>query len=288
MLLDQFANFTAKAKSLATAETYGRAATLFLEYLSSRRLDPSTLHKTALQDFVSDLESKHLRPKTIATYIFGVKFYLTFLEEYGGVEIPKLSRAYLPKIDPRPQVYLNKKELAFALDTVNLWPNPSKTAIIMLAGTGLRVTELCNVKRKDIEATDHGIMVKVVGKRNKYREVPVLDFAISHIKSYIKEFGIGLNDYLFGRTPTLPITRRAVDMWTLKLSKQINKSVHPHSFRHSYITMLHESGVDDITLSIIAGHSSINTTKIYTHPSRESIQSINKKVNKWLGHQEKD
>ena len=187
------------------------------------------------------------------------------------VEAPKLKKA-LPKV-------LSEEDIDKLLDIklVDQFSVRNKAMLEMMYATGMRVSELINVKVFDIDFESD--LVRIIGKGSKERVVPLGDYAIYYIKKYYQEerskFLIkGESDYLFLNNHGNPMTRQGFFkiIKNLAYEQDINKDFSPHTLRHSFATHLLKHGADLRSIQEMLGHSDISTTQIYTNLSFNEVK----------------
>jgi integrase/recombinase XerD len=153
----------------------------------------------------------------------------------------------------------------------------------LLYACGLRVSELCGIKQRDMLLEQE--VIRVFGKGSKERIVPIGSSALEWVGMYQMEVrphfmksGISTNDILFLNQRGTGISRMSVWNIVSKATQDagVEKHVHPHTFRHSFATHLLEGGADLRALQEMLGHSDISTTQIYTHIDREFIRQVHK------------
>jgi integrase/recombinase XerD len=142
----------------------------------------------------------------------------------------------------------------------------------LMYASGLRISELLNIKMSDIDLINATVLVN--GKGSKERIIPIGDYAIYYVNLYIKEARNNLlhnkvNDYLFLNNRGEKISRQAFFKTIKELAKikRINVNFSPHTLRHSFATHMLENGADLRSIQTLLGHSNISTTQIYTHVS---------------------
>ena len=147
----------------------------------------------------------------------------------------------------------------------------------LMYSSGLRVSELINVKIHDIDTSN--CIIRIMGKGSKERIVPLGDYAIRYIELYLKEYREKLikkelNDYLFLNNHGTKMTRQGFFkiLKALAKEKNIKTEFSPHTLRHSFATHLLNGGADLRSIQEMLGHSDISTTQIYTHVSKEKLK----------------
>jgi integrase/recombinase XerD len=193
----------------------------------------------------------------------------------GLVESPQLGR-YLPSVLSVPQIVSMIKVIDHSTPT----GMRNRAIVETLYGTGMRVSELTDLKASHVYFEEG--FVRVIGKGNKERLVPIGAIALKYIKLYVEEVRVhmdissGYSDYLFLNRRGKNLTRVMIFLIVQELAKKakINMEVGPHIFRHSFATHLVEGGADLRAVQEMLGHSSITTTEMYTHLDRNYLKQI--------------
>jgi site-specific recombinase XerD len=188
-------------------------------------------------------------------------FFSKVLNKPLGLELPKKEKT-LPEV-------LTKEEVKKILSITET--KKSRLILSMLYSSGLRVSELVNLKVKDINLNDNIGWVRK-GKGSKDRIISLSKNLSQELKAYIEKKPESI--YLFSKDK--PLTTRNIQkiIQKLKIKAGINKKITPHTLRHSFATHLLESGVDIRIIQEMLGHANLNTTQIYTHISSEQIKNI--------------
>ena len=153
----------------------------------------------------------------------------------------------------------------------------------LLYSAGIRVSELVNLKLKNLDLKQQ--IIKVFGKGSKERIVPINKKCINILKKYLKKreliaLKFDSEDFLFLNEKGKKITRQYVYNIIKKQGTKIHKSISPHTLRHSYATHLLENGADLRVVQELLGHSSIVTTQLYTHISKKTLREVYFNINK--------
>ncbi|MFC7774121.1 site-specific tyrosine recombinase XerD [Flavobacterium sp. GCM10027622] len=253
-------------------------------YLATNNINvsPIQINEQILQEFIYDA-SKSINPRSQARLISGLKSFFNYLifEDYREnnplelIEAPRLGRK-LPDT-------LNINDIDNLISAIDLSSNEGERNRAMLEtlyGCGLRVSELVNLKISDL-FFDEGF-IKITGKGNKQRFVPISQLTQKYITIYKneirplvpvqKEFG----DTLFLNRRGKQLTRAMIFTIIKDLAKKINlnKTISPHTFRHSFATHLLENGADLRSIQLMLGHESITTTEIYMHVDRTHLNQV--------------
>lgn len=248
------------------------------------KLKPSEIKLNDLQAFIIWINEIGMGARSQARIISGIKGFFKYclLENIISndpaqlLETPKLGR-HLPDTLSIEDI----NQLIEAIDQSKPEGTRNKAILETLYSCGLRVTELVNLKLSNLH-TEIGF-VKVTGKGDKERLVPMGSVAIKYIKIYLKEIRnhqkikSGAEDFVFLNKRGNHLTRVMIFTIIKQLSRKINlkKSISPHTFRHSFATHLIEGGADLRAVQEMLGHESITTTEIYTHLDRDFLrQSI--------------
>jgi integrase/recombinase XerD len=272
-------------KSLAenSTEAYLRDIEKFTQYLAHKReaKSPAEIGLVDLQYFITWIGELGLSPTSQARIISGIRsFYKYCLIEKivhndpaTLLETPKLKRT-LPDV-------LNFEEIELIIGQIDLSkPEGSRNKAILetMYSCGLRVSETVNLKISQLYL-DVGF-IRVLGKGDKERLVPIGKSAIKHIKIYLTEFRPhivvvpGNEDIVFLNKRGTKLSRVMIFLVLKDLVKKTNisKNISPHTFRHSFATHLIEGGADLRAVQEMLGHESITTTEIYTHLDREFLR----------------
>lgn len=253
-------------------------------YLSENQIDksPITITEETIQEFIYDT-SKKVNPRSQARIISGLKSFFNYLifEDYRAdnplelIEAPRLGRK-LPDT-------LNIEDIDNLINAIDLSSNEGERNRAMLEtlyGCGLRVSELVSVKISDL-FFDEGF-IKITGKGNKQRFVPISPLTQKYIEIYKNEVRPHLpiqkefSDTLFLNRRGKQLTRAMIFTIIKDLAKKINlnKTISPHTFRHSFATHLLENGADLRSIQLMLGHESITTTEIYMHVDRKHLNQV--------------
>ena len=188
-----------------------------------------------------------------------------------------------PKIGRKLPDTLSIQEVELILDAVDLSKKEghrNKALLETLYGSGLRVSELINLQKSDIYKKEK--LLRVTGKGNKQRLVPLGDYALQQINIYLDEFQKqqpiqkGYENFVFLNRRGKALTRNMIFIIVKQTAEiaGIQKTVSPHTFRHSFATHLLENGADLRTIQLLLGHESITTTEIYTHIDTRYLRKV--------------
>jgi integrase/recombinase XerD len=279
-----------RALSINTIEAYINDVKKLHNYLEIKGVDINPIHLdyTFLNEFVTYIASLELSEYTQTRIISGIKAYYKYFlyERYIQSDPSELLEA--PKLGRKLPDVLSVAEIDTILNSFDLSkPDQyrNKTIIELLYSSGLRVSELVELKLSNI-LIDIGFL-KIIGKGNKERLVPIGTEALSYLQNYIqlyraeiKKIKSEYQNHVFINNRGESLTRVMIFLMIKKVVKQagINKNISPHTFRHSFATHLVENGADLRVVQELLGHQSITTTEIYTHLDREYLKMV---VNKF-------
>ncbi|OCB70765.1 site-specific tyrosine recombinase XerD [Flavobacterium piscis] len=267
-----------------TIENYGfdiERLCLFLE-TNQIEVSPLKINEETIQQFIYAV-AKEVNPRSQARIISGLKSFFNYLvfEDYRNdnplelIETPKTGRK-LPDT-------LSVQEIDALIAAIDLSSNEGERNRAMLEtlyGCGLRVSELVSLKISDL-FFDEGF-IKITGKGNKERFVPIGKLTQKYIQIYQKEVRVNLTikkgheDTLFLNRRGNQLTRAMIFTIIKDLAVKINlhKSISPHTLRHSFATHLLENGADLRSIQLMLGHESITTTEIYVHLDRSFLKEV--------------
>ena len=287
--IKNFKNYLKIERNLSnnTIESYLFDVKKLIDYLKKHKIKipPNDLNQDILKEFIYKI-SKNIKPPTQARIISGIRRFYDYLILEGLTKNNPMENIETPKIGINLPTTLTVEEIDQIISNVKL---SSKTgsrnvAIIeLLYSCGLRVSELINLKISDLFFNES--LIKVTGKGNKERFVPISNQSQIYINNYVKEIRTfhkinkGFEDTLFLNERGSGLSRVMIFIILKELKKQsnINKQIGPHTLRHSFATHLIENGADLITIQKMMGHESITTTERYLHVSKKHlIESVMK------------
>ena len=274
--LKSFEDYLMLEKSLSknSVMAYRRDVEKLEQYLDILELDlsPATIQLKQLKDFLEYLHELGLAASSQARLISGLKAFFNFLVFEKIIPASPTDLLESPNLSRKVPSVLSFEEIEQLLGAIDLSkPEGHRNRAILetLYACGLRVSELTSLKISNLYL-DIGF-IKVVGKGNKERFVPIGEDAIKYINYYLQDRNnlktIHNNDILFLNRRGRPLSRVMIFYIIKDLAKAVNlqKSISPHTFRHSFATHLMEGGADLRAIQDMLGHASITTTEIYTH-----------------------
>lgn len=244
-------------------------------------LTPESLKLPQLRKFVEWMNEKGVSPRTQARTISGIKSFYKFLLIEEIVENDPTTLLESPKIGRKLPDVLNHDEINLMIESIDLTKPEglrNKAILETLYSCGLRVSELVNLRLSNLHFEQE--FIKIAGKGEKERLVPISKRAIEHIRKYITGYRKKLKidksceNILFLNRRGKKLSRIMIFTIIKNLSEKlnINKNISPHTFRHSFASALVQGGADLRSVQEMLGHESILTTEIYTHLDKEYLK----------------
>ncbi|PKL81294.1 MAG: site-specific tyrosine recombinase XerD [Ignavibacteriae bacterium HGW-Ignavibacteriae-4] len=236
-----------------------------------------------LENFFNQLYELGLNNSSRARYLSAIRELFKYLNYKKIIPDNKTEKLDLPKSSRKIPEVLSFHEISLILDSIDIHTHlgiRDRAMLETLYASGLRVSELTGVKERDI-LFDEGI-IRVFGKGSKERIVPIGSSALQFIKQYLSEVRFHIKnsnkhaEELFLNSRGGKLSRMGIWKIIDKYVKMTNieKNVHPHTFRHSFATHLLEGGADLRSVQEMLGHSDISTTQIYTHIDNQYLKEI--------------
>ena len=278
-----------KGKSIKTRKNYQYYLSVFKNFLEELKktevsiedidLESIRLFRLFLNRKKIDEQKRTLSKKTQSYYLIALRNFLKYLIRYN-YKVLSPEKIELPKIEPREIKVISWEELERLLSAPkgnSLKELRDKAILEMLFSTGLRVSELINLKRKDINLKADEFTVR--GKGSKIRIVFLSSVAKQVLAKYLKKRQDS-EEHLFVSLPkknkVTPLTSRSiqriVSYWARRAG--IVKPVTPHTLRHMFATDLLQNGADLRAIQELLGHSQITTTQVYTHLSNQALKEV--------------
>lgn len=263
-----------------TLDAYMRDIDKLLCFLKSEGIPPTEVSLENLHTFAASLHDIGIGPRSQCRILSGVRSFYRFLETEKYIDNDPTELLESPHIgDHLPEVLTTEEvdRLEQAID-LSKWEGQRNKAIIeVLFSCGLRVSELITLRLSDLYLDEHFIRVR--GKGNKERFVPISDSAIKHLMFWFADRNImkikpGEEDYVFLNRRGAHLTRTMILIMIKRLGEEagIGKTISPHTLRHSFATVLLEGGADLRAIQAMLGHESIGTTEIYTHIDTHTLR----------------
>lgn len=272
-----------KSLSPHSVEAYLRDIQLFIRFLSDQKqsFTPESITYDQLAEFVNELHNSGLAPASQSRIISGLRNFFKYCLAENIIESDPTALLESPKLGKRLPDFLTLEEIQQLLDAIDLSTpegTRNKAIIETLYSCGLRVSELTGLMISNIYFDEE--FIRVVGKGNKERLIPIGSDALKYIKIYLEQvrrlqpIAKDASDVLFLNRRGRPLSRVMIFLIIKELAQKagITKTVSPHTFRHSFATHLVEAGADLRAVQEMLGHESITTTEIYTHLDKDYIR----------------
>jgi len=283
--LTGFQSYLILEKSLSknSIEAYLRDIKKLISYLEDENMNfrPDELTSNHFHLFIQFQSKNGLGPHSQSRLISGIKAFFKYLIMENIITDSPALMLETPRLGRKLPDILSLEEINRLFKAIDLSTNEGQRNLSMLEtlyGCGLRVSELINMHLSDIYETEG--FIRVIGKGDKERLVPIGDEALKSIRIYRDQLRIhitpkhGEEDFVFLKHNGTRLTRQWVFYIIKKLVEMtgIHKKISPHTFRHSFATHLVEGGADLRAVQEMLGHESITTTEIYTHLDREYLR----------------
>ena len=262
-----------------TVESYLNELYKYYQFLNKYNIDLININKNEVLKYNQYLNKLNLSNNSINHNISVIKNFYKFVIMYENISKSPIEyfestkqRKSLPKVLSYDEV---KKLLD--IDLIDKYSYRNKAMLELMYATGLRVSELVNLKLNDIDLEMD--LLRTLGKGSKERIIPIGDYAIYFLKKYINEYRYQLlkkenTEYLFLNNLGKKISRQSFYnlVCNLAVKKNIKTKFSPHTLRHSFATHLLDRGADIVSIKEMLGHSSLATTQIYTHISNQKLK----------------
>ena len=289
MFIERFIGYLQFEKRFSphTVTAYRKDLTQFTDFLKTDGLDILSISHREVRSWMLALMEQGSEAKTVNRKLSVLRSFYKFLQREELIRINPMVLVKAPRIPKRLPVVMDEQKMDSLLDNeyvfeVNFSGKRNRLIVELLYGTGMRLSELVNLTDKDVNLYEQ--YIKVLGKRNKERIIPVGSPLIKLIKDYMRE---KLSQNFDNKGGSLIVTNegnnaypqfiyRIVKLSLSQISTQTKRS--PHILRHSFATALLNKGADLNAIKELLGHSSLAATQVYTHNSVEKLKSIYKQA----------
>ncbi len=286
--LDRFINYldVTKNASPLTLQAYRNDIIQFMGLEGSNQVELSEVNHLTIRRYLAWLKERGYSRRSIARKLSATRSFLFFLRKEGVIESGKWSAVARPKVGKALPRFLYQHEVVALLeapDTHTLLGFRDRTLLELIYASGLRVSEVVNLRLSFLQLDQR--LIKVRGKGNKERLMPVGTVSAGLIKDYLEKIRPALSEKnkegrsyeeLFLNKWGSPLSDRGIRYIFRKYIQQVShkEGISPHSLRHSFATHLLEGGADLRVVQEMLGHVSISTTQIYTHITRERLSEV--------------
>ena len=280
--LRSFLNYLLVDKGLSnnTVKAYEADISSFFQWLDNEDLKYKNLKEDHINQYISFLFHRKMRSSSVNRKISSIKSFYIFLVKRNFVKNSPLNDLVTPKQEkylPESMSEAEVDKLLNSPDVSNKIENRDKAMIEMLYATGMRISELVNLKITDVDMKR--CVVKVFGKGSKERLVPFGETALDSLKSYLNEREQSSSKEIFLSNRGKKMTRVAfwqrVKIYLIR--ENLKNSISPHTLRHAFATHLLNRGADLRSVQLLLGHSDLSTTQIYTHIAKQRLSDVLKK-----------
>lgn len=282
MMLQNFLDYLKLERNYSshTIKAYQNDLTAFQEFCS-HEFEVTSLAEVGypiIRSWILSLSKKGISNLSINRKVSSLKSFFKFLQKIGEIETNPLIGHKALKVQKKIQVPFSKKEILEVMDAIqgdDFESVRNRLVIEMLYATGIRRTELLHMKLSDIDFSEN--VIRILGKRNKERFVPILSTMLTSIHNYLPlRNERAENDYLFvtskGNKMYETLVYRIINSYFSLASTKLKKS--PHILRHSFATHLLNEGANLNSVKELLGHSSLASTQVYTKNSLESLKQM--------------
>ena len=280
--VDDFINYILIEKGLSknTALAYRTDLNTYLKFLEEKKINYETITHWEITDFLMHLNQSGSKPTSVYRMIESIRQFYKFLVAENLIKTNPTVNLFANKVPEFLPDILTNEEVTRLLNSVSGIDNLSirnRAMLEILYATGLRVSELINLKFSNVDIEE--CYIKILGKGNKERLVPFGQKAQLYLKRYLRVRKNTKSEFIFLTRLNKPISR--IEFWRqlkqIALKAGIMKNITPHTLRHSFATHLLTGGADIRFVQEMLGHSSISTTQRYTHVTQERLKEQHKK-----------
>ena len=270
-----------------TVTAYQNDLKQFFDFLICKQLDLSVVTHKNVRGWMVELMDNGSEAKTINRKISSLRSFYKFLLREKLLDTNPMTHVQAPKIPKRLPVVVSEQKMNELLDSGDAFKDDfgglrDRLIIELLYGTGMRLSELVNLKESDINTYEQHI--KVLGKRNKERIIPINSSLTKLIGEYTRK---KLDQNFYNKASSLIVTNEGKDVYSKFIYRIVKSSLaqisthdkkSPHTLRHTFATALLNRGADLNAIKELLGHSSLAATQVYTHNSVEKLKLIYKQA----------
>jgi len=269
-----------KGLSKNTVSSYKNDISSFLSWLNKKQINYQEVSGKNINQFISNLFNSGLKSSSINRKISSIKHFYLFLSKKKIIKYSPADEIETPKQEKYLPISMSEDEVERLLSSPNsnrIIERRDKAMIEILYATGMRISELVNLKLTDVDFNRS--VLKVFGKGSKERLVPYGEKAAEALDIYLRDRKRSDSKNVFLSNRGSQITRGA--FWQrIKIyikRENLKSSISPHTLRHAFATHLLNRGADLRSVQILLGHSDLSTTQIYTHIAKQRLGEILKK-----------
>jgi integrase/recombinase XerC len=285
MLKNKFITYLSSEKRFSehTVKSYTTDLTQFTSFLSAEFQivdDISEISFQIIRTWIASLLEKGISPRSVNRKISTLKSYFKFLIREGAIVENPMMKVVAPKSKKRLPVFIEEDQIASLLNEVRFEEGfvgqRNKLIIELFYVTGIRLSELINIRASDVDFNNQ--LIKVLGKRNKERLIPLSSSMVDSLSNFIEKNQ--QNQFLFtnmdGKKLYTKLVYRLVNKYIGKISSVNKKS--PHILRHTFATHMLNNGADINAIKELLGHANLSATQVYTHNTIEKLKTVYKQA----------
>lgn len=265
-----------------TCSNYKKDLNEYNSFILNNKINYKNMDYNDAKEYVIYLNKKNDAKSTISRKLSSLRTFYKYLVLNNKVKSNPFLLVSSPKKEKRIPKFINYNNMEEILNVPNIKTKEGQRERVILEvlyASGVRVSELVNIKLKDIDFSNKNILI--FGKGSKERLVSFGDYALEYINLYLKE-GRNLlldgvkSDYLIVGKKSEKLTTRRVEQIIDDIIKRtsIKLNITPHMFRHTFATHLLDNGCDLLVVQELLGHASLSSTEIYTHVSNEHLREV--------------
>lgn len=285
--LSDFLAFIKIERSLSanSIDAYRRDINRFRAFLEQEKINlgPLEINKDHIKGFVKTIQEEGLSERSQSRMLSGIRSFYQYLVYEDHLEMNPANQVDTPKLGTKLPEVLSKEEINKLIESIDRSTNEgerNRAILETLYGCGLRVSELVELSRSNILWKEN--LIKVLGKGNKERLVPISNFTLKVLRLYNDQVRIhtppkkGEEDILFLNRRGARLSRAMIFTICKRTAEAagIKKKISPHTFRHSFATHLVQNGADLRAVQQMLGHENIMTTEIYTHLNMNDLEKM--------------
>ena len=260
-----------------TIDAYRRDLEAFIEFCENKfSTDIKNISRLIVNTYLRELHEKHYNPTSISRKIASLRGVYKWLSANELITSNPRDTIEMPKLPQRLPKILTVNDVKQMLSE-NLNPL-EKVELELLYGSGLRVSELVDLKTNSFDLSQKYLIAR--GKGSKERIVPFNKISAKAIEDYLKirdfimkKFHLDTKNFLINNKGRF-VTRQDIYKFIHKLGEKFHKNISPHTMRHSFATHLLENGADLRVVQELLGHSDVSTTQLYTHISKKRLKEV--------------
>ena len=272
--------FVEKGLSQNTVQAYQRDIDSFLSWLKKNNINYINLNEADTNKYISFLFESKLKSSSVNRKISSLKALYLYLLKKNKIDKSPIAEVISPKQEKHLPTSMSEEEVERLLNSPNSLKaieRRDKAMIELLYATGMRISELVNLKLVDIDM--QRCVIKVLGKGSKERLIPFGESALESLNIYLNDRTDSPSKEVFLSNRGTKLSR--VSFWkrvkVYLLRENLKNSISPHTLRHAFATHLLNRGADLRSVQLLLGHSDLSTTQIYTHIAKQRLGEVLKK-----------